>query len=48
MAQKQKGGKKVGRQKRKNLRRGSLISQYVRGLIKFDQYTKGEFKKKTH
>ena len=40
MAQKQKGNRKIGRQKRKNLRKGNPISQYVRGLITFDQYYK--------
>lgn len=42
MAKKAKGGnsKKIGRQKKKNLRRGSPVSQYARGLITFDQYLK--------
>lgn len=35
-----KGAKKHGREKKKKLRSGSAISQYVRGKISFDQYVK--------
>jgi hypothetical protein len=45
MAQKQSKGRKIGRQKKKNLRKGSPISQYVRKLIAFDQYQKLEGQK---
>lgn len=37
---KQKGNRKIGRQKKKNLRHGNAISQYVRGLITFEAYRK--------
>lgn len=40
MATKQKGNRKIGRQKKKNLRKGNPTSQFVRGLISFDQYVK--------
>lgn len=44
MASQQKAGKgssrKVGRSKRKALRRGGLTSLYVRGKITFEQYAK--------
>jgi hypothetical protein len=40
MAQKAKGNRKIGRQKKKKLRRGNPESQYVRGQITFDQYQK--------
>lgn len=40
MATKQKGNRKIGRQKKKMLRKGSPISQYVRGIIEFDKYSK--------
>jgi len=39
---KQNGSRKIGRQKKKKLRKGNAISQYVRGLISFDQYLKGK------
>lgn len=40
MATKQGGSKKSGRQNRKNLRKGSPISQYVKGKITFEEYAK--------
>lgn len=42
--QKQKAGssRKVGRNKRKALRRGSPISQYIRNKITFEQYAKSK------
>jgi hypothetical protein len=40
MAKKQKGSRKVGREKAKRKRSGSAISQYVRGKITFEQYVK--------
>lgn len=42
MAQQKAGGssRKVGRSKRKKLRKGGLMSLYTRGKITFEQYTK--------
>lgn len=34
--------RKVGRNKRKNLRRGNKLSAYVRGKITFESYRKGD------
>lgn len=42
-----KGSKKHHREKKKRIRRGSLISQYVRNLISFDQYARGSNLKAT-
>lgn len=40
MAQKQGKSRKMGRENRKRLRKGSPISLYVRGKISFEQYRK--------
>lgn len=39
--QKKGSSRKVGRNKRKKLRKDSKLSAYVRGKITFEQYLKG-------